>query len=63
VVAAAAAAVVLLVLQDPQFRNYTAARWQQLRAPGGNLTDAWLVGQIQGLKQLLQEASARNYQR
>jgi cell division inhibitor SulA len=63
VVAAAAAALVLLLLQDPLFRKYTAARWQQLRAPGGSLTDEWFVGQIAGLKQVLQEPAARNYQR
>jgi cell division inhibitor SulA len=52
-----------LLLQDPAFRNYTAARWQQLRAPGGNLTNEWFSGQVEGLKQLLQEPAARNYQK
>jgi cell division inhibitor SulA len=55
--------LLLLLLQDAQFRNYTAARWQQLRAPGGNLTNEWFSGQIAGLKQLLQEPAARNYQK
>jgi hypothetical protein len=63
VIVAAAAALLLLLLQDPLFRNYTAVRWQQLRAPGGNLTDEYFVGQIAALKQLLQEPAARNYQR
>ncbi|KAF6264711.1 coth protein-domain-containing protein [Scenedesmus sp. NREL 46B-D3] len=49
--------------QDPLFRNYTAARWQQLRAPGGNLTNEWFAGQIAELKQLLHEPASRNYQR